>query len=106
MSSSRIRRCGSYAGESGGHRRHGRGMLKKLDKLIPVRSIWARSTWATASSPRITTVVGEALLATLSDAFGGGYTTEVHEAWTTVYDIVKTTMIGKNYDYMDATYAV
>ena len=42
----------------------------------------------------------------MSDALGDGYTTEVHEAWAAVWDIVKTTMIGKNYDYMDATTVV
>jgi hypothetical protein len=82
------------------------GSLKKLDKLIPVLVNLGKKHVGYGVEPAHYDVVGEALLATLSDALGDGYTTEVHEAWAAVYDIIKTTMIGKNYDYMDATYAI
>ena len=82
------------------------GLLKKLDKLIPVLVDLGKKHVNYGVEPAHYEVVGEALLATLSDALGDGYTTEVHEAWAAVWDIVKTTMIGKNYDYMDATYAI
>ena len=82
------------------------GMLKKLDKLIPVLVNLGKKHVGYGVEPAHYDVVGEALLATLSDALGDGYTTEVHEAWAAVYDIIKTTMIGRNYDYMDATYSI
>ena len=82
------------------------GLLKKLDKLIPILVDLGKTHVNYGVEPAHYEVVGEALLATLSDALGDGYTTEVHEAWAAVWDIVKTTMIGKNYDYMDATYAI
>ena len=75
------------------------GMLKKLDKLIPVLVNLGKKHVGYGVEPAHYDVVGEALLASrLSDALESGYTTEVHEAWAAVYDIVKTTMIGKNYD--------
>ena len=43
-------------------------------------------------------VVGEALIATLSDALGDAFDAETKEAWVAVYGIVQKTMIGDNYD--------
>ena len=43
-------------------------------------------------------VVGEALLATLSDALGDAFDAETNGAWVAVYGIVQKTMIGDNYD--------
>ena len=43
-------------------------------------------------------VVGEALLATLSDALGDAFDAETKAAWVAVYGIVQKTMIGDNYD--------
>ena len=43
-------------------------------------------------------VVGEALIATLSDALGDAFDAETKAAWVAVYGIVQKTMIGDNYD--------
>ena len=43
-------------------------------------------------------LVGEALIATLSDALGDAFDAETKEAWLAVYGIVQKTMIGDNYD--------
>lgn len=82
------------------------GLLKNLDKLIPMLAGLGKTHVGYGVEPAHYDVVGEALLATLSDALGEGYTTEVHDAWAAVYDIVKTTVVGKNYDWHDATYEI
>lgn len=42
-------------------------------------------------------VIGQALLKTLADGLGDAFTPEAKEAWTAVYGVVSSTMIGENY---------
>jgi len=74
------------------------GMLSKLDELVPILTKLGKRHVGYGVLPAHYDVVGEALLATISDALGDGFTSEVKEAWTAVYGIVQKTMIGDNYN--------
>ena len=43
-------------------------------------------------------VVGEALIATLGDALGTDFTSDVKDAWVAVWGIVRNTMVSDHYD--------
>jgi ABC-type glucose/galactose transport system permease subunit len=74
------------------------GMLTKLDELVPILTSLGTKHVGYGVVPEHYAVVGEALIATLSDALGDAFDAETKEAWIAVYGIVQKTMIGDNYD--------
>ena len=74
------------------------GMLTKLDELVPILTSLGTKHVGYGVVPEHYAVVGEALIATLSDALGDAFDAETKAAWVAVYGIVQKTMIGDNYD--------
>ena len=74
------------------------GMLTKLDELVPILTSLGTKHVGYGVVPEHYAVVGEALIATLSDALGDAFDAETKSAWVAVYGIVQKTMIGDNYD--------
>jgi len=66
--------------------------LDRLDQLVPaVQALGRRhATYGVADAHYDT--VGAALLWTLEKGLGAAFTTEVREAWATVYGLLATTM--------------
>ena len=77
------------------------GMLTKLDELVPILTSLGTKHVCYGVVPEHYAVVGEALIATLSDALGDAFDAETKSAWVAVYGIVQKTMIGDNYDTVD-----
>ena len=73
-------------------------MLTKLDELVPILTSLGTKHVGYGVVPEHYAVVGEALIATLSDALGDAFDAETKDAWVAVYGIVQKTMIGDNYD--------
>merc|ERR1712039_147805 len=69
-------------------------MLTKLDALVPVLKELGLKHVGYGIQPAHYDVVGKALIATLSDSLENAFTPDVQAAWTKVYGIVSTTMIG------------
>jgi nitric oxide dioxygenase len=66
--------------------------LDRLDELVPVvRSLGVRHAGYGVTDAHYDTV-GRALLWTLEQGLGAGFTPEVREAWTSVYGVLATTM--------------
>eukprot|EP01051_Picozoa_sp_SAG22_P003113 SAG22_NODE_147_length_17533_cov_46.384536_12_plen_278_part_00 len=72
-------------------------MLRKLDELAPVlKDLGTRHVKYGVLEAHYD-VVGQALLKTLEMGLGDAFTAEVRQAWTEVYGVVSSTMIGDNY---------
>lgn len=66
--------------------------LRKLDLIVPgVRALGARHAGYGVADEHYDTV-GEALLWTLEQGLGAGFTSEVRDAWATAYTLLATTM--------------
>jgi nitric oxide dioxygenase len=66
--------------------------LDRLDELVPVvRSLGIRHAGYGVTDTHYDTV-GRALLWTLEQGLGAGFTPEVREAWTSVYGVLAATM--------------
>jgi nitric oxide dioxygenase len=66
--------------------------LNRLDELVPVvRSLGVRHAGYGVTDAHYDTV-GSALLWTLEQGLGAGFTPDVREAWTSVYGVLATTM--------------
>lgn len=68
--------------------------LNRLDDVVPAIENMGRRHVAYKVEPEHYDTVGAALLWTLGQGLGEGFTTEVEEAWTVVYGILATTMIN------------
>jgi len=68
--------------------------LNKLDALVPVLKELGLKHVGYGIQPAHYDVVGKALIATLTESLDRAFTPDVHAAWTKVYGIVSTTMIG------------
>ena len=67
--------------------------LNRLDDVVPaIQSMGRRHAGYKVETAHYDTV-GAALLWTLGQGLGDGFTSEVEEAWTVVYGILSTTMI-------------
>jgi hemoglobin-like flavoprotein len=66
--------------------------LNRLDQLIPVVEELGRRHARYGVKDAHYGTVGEALLTTLALALGESFTTEVKEAWTSVYSVLTLTM--------------
>lgn len=67
--------------------------LNRLDDVVPAIQQMGRRHVDYKVEPEHYNTVGAALLWTLGQGLGDGFTTEVEEAWTVVYGILSTTMI-------------
>ena len=67
--------------------------LNRLDDVVPAIQQMGRRHVGYNVEPEHYNTVGAALLWTLGQGLGDGFTTEVEEAWTVVYGILSTTMI-------------
>lgn len=67
--------------------------LNRLDDVVPAIQQMGRRHVDYNVEPEHYNTVGAALLWTLGQGLGDGFTTEVEEAWTVVYGILSTTMI-------------
>lgn len=67
--------------------------LNRLDDVVPAIQNMGRRHVAYKVEPAHYDTVGAALLWTLGQGLGDGFTSEVEEAWTVVYGILATTMI-------------
>eukprot|EP01052_Picozoa_sp_SAG31_P053898 SAG31_NODE_14051_length_830_cov_0.772914_2_plen_82_part_00 len=74
------------------------GMLRKLDELVPVLTDLGKRHVKYGVLAAHYDVVGQAVLKTLEMGLGDAFTPEVKAAWTEVYGIVSSTMIGDNYN--------
>lgn len=68
--------------------------LRTLDQLVPVLESLAIRHVDYGTKPEHYAVVGEALLWTLEQGLGEGFTPEVKQAWTDVYGLISKTMIS------------
>lgn len=68
--------------------------LNRLDDVVPAIENMGRRHVAYKVEPEHYDTVCAALLWTLGQGLGEGFTTEVEEAWTVVYGILATTMIN------------
>lgn len=67
--------------------------LNRLDDVVPAIQQMGRRHVDYKVEPEHYNTVGAALLWTLGQGLGDGFTAEVAEAWTVVYGILSTTMI-------------
>jgi hemoglobin-like flavoprotein len=67
--------------------------LNRLDDVVPAIQQMGRRHVNYNVEPEHYNTVGAALLWTLGQSLGDGFTAEVEEAWTVVYGILSTTMI-------------
>jgi hemoglobin-like flavoprotein len=67
--------------------------LNRLDDVVPAIQQMGRRHVNYNVEPEHYNTVGAALLWTLGQGLGDGFTAEVEEAWTVVYGILSTTMI-------------
>ncbi len=67
--------------------------LNRLDDVVPAIQQMGRRHVDYKVEPEHYNTVGAALLWTLGQGLGDGFTAEVEEAWTVVYGILSTTMI-------------
>jgi hemoglobin-like flavoprotein len=67
--------------------------LNRLDDVVPAIQQMGRRHVDYKVEPEHYNTVGAALLWTLGQGLGDGFTTEVEETWTVVYGILSTTMI-------------
>ena len=70
------------------------GKLRQLDEVIPVLEYLAVKHVAYAVEERHYATVGQALIQTLSLAFGEGFTPELRGAWLTAYGAISGVMIA------------
>ncbi len=68
--------------------------LTRLETLIPVLSDMARRHVGYGVQDEHYATVGQALIDTLTNAFGDAFTDELKNAWTEMYQIVAGTMIN------------
>ena len=68
--------------------------LSKLGEIVPAVQALGRRHGAYGVEPRHYEVVGAALLYTLSQGLGEGFTPEVEAAWAETYLILSGVMIG------------
>ena len=66
--------------------------LDNVDRLVPVVEDLGRRHVSYGVKDEHYDTVGAALLWTLEQGLGDGFTPEVREAWTVVYDLLATTM--------------
>jgi len=66
--------------------------LTRLDSIVPVVQALGRRHAGYGVEERHYAVVEEALVWTLEQGLGGGFTKEVEEAWRTAYGLLATTM--------------
>ncbi len=66
--------------------------LDRLDQLVPVVELLGRRHAGYGVRPAHYDTVAEALLWTLEQGLGDGFTPEVRDAWTAVYTVLATTM--------------
>ncbi|ALG89536.1 MULTISPECIES: globin family protein [Actibacterium] len=71
--------------------------LKNLDAIVPVAQKLAVGHVAYGVKPEDYQSVGAALLYTLGQGLGDGFTPEVEAAWTEAYTILSGVMIGAAY---------
>ncbi|MEL7466042.1 MAG: globin family protein [Pseudomonadota bacterium] len=71
--------------------------LRDLDALIPVIQDLAARHVTYGVTPKHYEPVGEALLWTLKQGLGDGYTPEVEAAWIEAYTILSETMVASAY---------
>ncbi|MEM9615656.1 MAG: globin family protein [Actinomycetota bacterium] len=77
--------------------------LNDLDAIVPIAQAMAVRHVDYGVEAEHYTVVGEALLWTLGQGLGDGFTTEVEEAWAAAYGILTTVMIDAAYPAPAAT---
>ena len=70
------------------------GKLRQLDEVIPVLENLAVKHVAYGVEERHYATVGQALIQTLSLAFGEGFTPELRGAWLTAYGAISGVMIA------------
>ncbi len=71
--------------------------LDDLDTVVPIAQAMAVRHVGYGVEAEHYTVVGEALLWTLGQGLGEGFTSEVEEAWATAYGTLATVMIDAAY---------
>ena len=74
------------------------GSLGELDVLAPKLKALGQRHVGYGVLPEHYDVVGEALIATLGDALGTDFTSDVKDAWLAVWGIVRNTMVSDHYD--------
>mmetsp|Transcript_21778 Transcript_21778/g.37186 ORF Transcript_21778/g.37186 Transcript_21778/m.37186 type:complete len:166 (+) Transcript_21778:47-544(+) len=78
------------------------GGLGDLTALVPILTELGRKHVGYGVLPEHYDIVGAALLWTLEQALGDAWTEDVKAAWTEIYGIVATTMIGNHYEPVKA----
>jgi hemoglobin-like flavoprotein len=71
--------------------------LSDLPAILPAASALAKRHVAYGAKPEHYPVVGSALLWTLEKGLGGGWTSDVAEAWTAAYGTLSGFMISEAY---------
>jgi hemoglobin-like flavoprotein len=67
--------------------------LNRLDEVVPAIQAMGRRHAGYQVEPEHYDTVGEALIWTLGQGLGEAFTSEVKEAWSSVYSLLATTMI-------------
>jgi hemoglobin-like flavoprotein len=78
------------------------GGLGNLESILPAASALAARHVSYGAKPEHYPVVGAALLWTLEKGLGDAWTSEVAEAWTTVYGTLSGFMISEAYGHPQA----
>ena len=75
--------------------------LRDLDKIVPVAQDLAARHVTYGVTPAMYQPVGEALIWTLKQGLGDGFTPEVEAAWTDAYTILSEAMVTSAYAEAD-----